>query len=134
MGTFKDIDEVREFFSKDRYATMSGMVVDDYGEDYSVCSVVLNDNHKNGYGGIMGGVMFTLADFAFAVVSNNVHQSTVAQQMSINYLSAPKGTKLIATAKLKKNGRTSTIVNIDVVDDTGRDIAQVVGTGFKLGV
>jgi|UPI000483ADA0 acyl-CoA thioesterase len=134
MGTFKDIDEVREFFSKDRYATMSGMVVDDYGEDYSVCSVVLNDNHKNGYGGIMGGVMFTLADFAFAVVSNNVHQSTVAQQMSINYLSAPKGTKLIATAKLKKNGRTSTIVNIDIVDDTGRDIAQVVGTGFKLGV
>ena len=134
MGTFKDIDEVREFFSKDRYATMSGMVVDDYGEDYSVCSVVLNDNHKNGYGGIMGGVMFTLADFAFAVVSNNVHQSTVAQQMSINYLSAPKGTKLIATARLKKNGRTSTIVNIDIVDDTGRDIAQVVGTGFKLGV
>ncbi len=134
MGTFKDIDEVREFFSKDRYATMSGMVVDDYGEDYSVCSVVLNDNHKNGYGGIMGGVMFTLADFAFAVVSNNVHQSTVAQQMSINYLSAPKGTKLIATAKLKKNGRTSTIVNIDIVDDTGRDIAQVVGTGFKLGI
>ncbi len=134
MGTFKDIDEVREFFSKDRYATMSGMVVDDYGEDYSVCSVVLNDNHKNGYGGIMGGVMFTLADFAFAVVSNKVHQSTVAQQMSINYLSAPKGTKLIATARLKKNGRTSTIVNIDIVDDTGRDIAQVVGTGFKLGV
>ena len=134
MGTFKDIDEVKDFFSKDRYATMSGMVVDDYGEDYSVCSVVLNDNHKNGYGGIMGGVMFTLADFAFAVVSNNVHQSTVAQQMSINYLSAPKGTKLIATAKLKKNGRTSTIVNIDIVDDTGRDIAQVVGTGFKLGV
>jgi acyl-CoA thioesterase len=54
--------------------------------------------------------------------------------MSINYLSAPKGTKLIATARLKKNGRTSTIVNIDIVDDTGRDIAQVVGTGFKLGV
>ncbi len=132
MGTFKNIDEVREFFKRDRYATMSGMVVDDYGEDYSICSVVLNDNHKNGYGGIMGGVMFTLADFAFAVVSNNIHQSTVAQQMSINYLNAPKGGKLIARATLKKSGRSSTIVNIDITDDTGRDIAQVVGTGFKL--
>ena len=132
MGTFKNIDEVREFFKRDRYATMSGMVVDDYGEDYSICSVVLNDNHKNGYGGIMGGVMFTLADFAFAVVSNNIHQSTVAQQMSINYLNAPKGGKLIAKATLKKSGRSSTIVNIDITDDTGRDIAQVVGTGFKL--
>ncbi|MCR4716606.1 MAG: PaaI family thioesterase [Lachnospiraceae bacterium] len=132
MGNFKSLEELREFFKKDKYATNSGMVVDDFGEDYSVCSVVLNDNHKNGYGGVMGGVMFTLADFAFAVLSNNVHQPTVAQQMSINFLSAPKGTKLIATAKLKKTGKSSTIVNIDIVDDLGRDIAQVVGTGFKL--
>ena len=32
-----------------------------------------------------------------------------------------------------ENGiRASCVVNVDVVDDTGREIAQFVGTGFKL--
>ena len=43
-----------------------------------------------------------------------------------------KGEKLIANAFCKKNGRSSSIINIDVVDDTGRDVVQFVGTGFKL--
>ena len=58
---------------------------------------------------------------------------TVAQQVSINYLSQPKGARLVATARYRKDGRTSCVVNVDVADDTGRDVAQFTGTGFKLG-
>lgn len=39
---------------------------------------------------------------------------------------------LKAKAVLKKTGRTSTIINVDITDGTGRDIAQFIGTGFKL--
>jgi acyl-CoA thioesterase len=39
---------------------------------------------------------------------------------------------LIATARYRKDGRSSCVVNVDVVDDLGREIAQFVGTGFKL--
>ena len=80
----------------------------------------------------MGGAIFTLCDFAFAVLANQIHQLTVAQQVSINYLSAPKGDKLIARATCRKSGRTSSIIIVNVEDDLGRDIAQFVGTGFKL--
>ena len=132
MGTFATIDEARDFFKNDRFATNAGMTVDEMGEDYSVCSVVLNDDHKNAYGGVMGGVIFTLADLAFAVCANNIHSLSVAQQVSINYLSAPKGTKLIAKAKCIKNGRTSAVLNVDITDDTGRDVALFVGTAYKL--
>ena len=34
--------------------------------------------------------------------------------------------------ELKKDGRSASVVNVSVTDDTGRDIAQYVGTGFKL--
>ncbi len=132
MGTFATIDEARDHFRKDRFATDAGMVVDEMGDDYSVCSVVLNDGHRNAYGGVMGGVIFTLADFAFAVCANNIHSLSVAQQVSINYLSAPKGTKLIAKARCIKNGKTTSVLNVDVSDDTGRDVALFVGTAFKL--
>ncbi len=132
MGTFATIDEARDFFKNDRFATNAGMTVDEMGDDYSVCSVTLNDDHKNAYGGVMGGVIFTLADLAFAVCANNIHSLSVAQQVSINYLSAPKGKKLIARAKCIKDGRTTAVLNVDVTDDTGRDVALFVGTAYKL--
>lgn len=132
MATFNSLEEAREYFKGDKFATNSGMVIDELGEDYSVCSVEITEALANANGGVMGGALFTLADFAFAVVVNNIHRPTVAQQVSVNYLSAPKGEKLIATAKVRKNGRTSTIVNVDLKDDTGRDILQFIGVGFKL--
>lgn len=132
VSTFQSLEEAQAFFTQDRFATENGMTLDEIGEDYAVCSVVLTARHRNAYGGVMGGVIFTLADYAFAAASNNIHRVTVAMQVSINYLSAPKGEKLIATAKCIKDGKTSMVVNVDIVDDTGRAVAQFVGTGFKL--
>ena len=132
MGIERNIEEAREYFKGDRFATENGMVIDELDGEHAVTSVVLTERHKNAMGGVMGGAIFTLADFAFAALTNDFNKATVAQQVSINYLAASKGTKLIATARYKKDGRTSCVVNIDVVDDTGREIAQFVGTGFKL--
>ncbi len=132
MGTFNTLEEVREHFKNDRFATNAGMTVDDFGENHSICSVILTDDHKNAYGGIMGGVIFTLADLAFAVCANQIHCLSVAQQVSINYLSAPKGNRLIAHAKCIKNGKTTSVINVEVSDDTGRSVALFVGTAFKL--
>ncbi len=132
MGTFATIEEAREHFKNDKFATNAGMVIDDMGEDWSVCSVVLTDDHRNAYGGVMGGAIFTLADLAFAVCANQIHSLSVAQQISINYLNAPKGSKLIARATCLKSGRTTSVINVAVTDDTGRDVALFTGTAFKL--
>ena len=132
MSNFDTLESAREFFYKDKFAVNTGVTLDKLSDDEAVCSLVLCDDHRNAYGGVMGGVIFTLADFAFAVLSNQIHQLTVAQQVDIHYLSAPKGDKLIAKATCRKNGRTSSIVNVDISDDLGRDVAQFIGTGFKL--
>lgn len=132
MSTFKTTEEAREYFKKDVYAYNSGMVLEELGEDYAVCSLPIHEGLLNANGGVQGGAIFTLADLAFAALVNNLHMPTVAQQVSINYLNAPKGSKLFARAELKKDGRSASVVNVSVTDDTGRDIAQYVGTGFKL--
>ncbi|MBR2558479.1 MAG: PaaI family thioesterase [Methanobrevibacter sp.] len=132
MVNFDTLESAREFFYKDKFAVNTGITLDELSSDEATCSLELNDDHRNAYGGVMGGVIFTLADFAFAVLSNQIHQLTVAQQVDIHYLSAPKGDKLIAKATCRKSGRTSSIINVDVSDDTGRDVAQFIGTGFKL--
>lgn len=132
MSTFKNVEEAREFFKNDRYAAMSGIVIDELGDGWSECSMVITDKHRNAVGGVMGGAIFTLADLAFSVAANNRHLSTVAQQMSSSFLSTPKGTKLIARAKCRKDGRTTCVYNIDITDDTDRDVALIIATGYKL--
>ena len=126
------IEEAREFFSKDRFATENGMTLDERDDAHATCSLVLSERHCNAYGGVMGGAIFTLADFAFAALTNGPGRSTVAQQVSISFLAAPRGGRIVATARWRKDGRSSCVVNVDVADDTGRDVAQFVGTGFKL--
>ena len=127
-----DIEEAREFFSNDRFATENGITLDELDESHAVTSMTLGERHRNAFGGVMGGAIFTLADFACAALTNGPGRSTVAQQVSISFLAAPKGTRLVATARWRKDGRSSCVVNVDVADDTGRDVAQFVGTGFKL--
>ena len=132
MSTFNSLEEAVEFFKRDRFATENGIVLDALDADRAVTSMTIADRHRNAAGGVMGGAIFTLADFAFAALTNGRGRLTVAQQVSINYLAAPKGTRLVATARYRKDGRTSCVVDVDVADDTGRDVAQFVGLGFKM--
>jgi acyl-CoA thioesterase len=132
MSSFKMLDEARAYFSADRFATENGITLDELDGEHAVTSMTISERHRNAFGGVMGGAIFTLADFAFAALTNDRERTTVAQQVSVSYLSAPKGGRLVATARFRKDGRSSCVVNVDVADDEGRDIAQFVGTGFKL--
>lgn len=132
MKDFSTIDDARDYFSKDRFATENGITLDEVDATHAAASLTVDSRHKNAFGGVMGGAIFTLADFAFAALTNDRERVTVAQQVSINYFAQPKGARLVATARYRKDGRNSCVVNVDVVDDSGREIAQFVGTGFKL--
>lgn len=132
IGNFESIDAARAFFQGDRYATESGIVIDELEEKRSVCSFEINEHHRNAEGGLMGGAIFTLVDFAFATAASTVHRPTVVMQVSVNFMSAAKGKRLTAEAECRKDGRTSCVYNVLVKDDRGTEIAQAVMTGFKL--
>ncbi len=128
------LDEAREIFSKDLYATkMSGITIEEVGENYAKCAMKITDNHRNAYGGVMGGAIYTLADLAFAVASNFDKPSpTVSLVGQATFLSMTKGSILYAETELIKDGRTNCFINVKIYDDTGRDIALVSFTGAKL--
>ena len=131
MGTFATLEDAREHFRNDRFATNAGIQIDELTEDSSTCSLELTDDHKNAYGGVMGGAIFTLADLALAVLANHIHSLSVASQVNINFLSAPRGSKRVAKAKCLNNGKTTSIIQVDVTDDAGTFIAFFTGTAFK---
>ena len=132
MATFQSIEEARAYFSKDLFATENGVVLEELYPSGAVCSLVVNERHRNAEGGVMGGAIFTLIDLAFAAAATQTHKPTVAQQVSMNFLNGAKGEKLTAKATCRKDGKTSCVYQVDVTDDLGRDVAQAVVTGFKL--
>ena len=132
MGNFESLQEAQEFFKNDRFATDNGAKIDYIDDEKCVCSMELTDIHRNALGGVMGGAIFTLADIAFAASSNNAHRPTVALDINIHFLSPPKGNKLFAESRCIKSGHTTSIYEIKVTDDTDREVALFIGTGYKL--
>lgn len=128
----KPSGETIRLFENDRFATENGAVIDEVDEGYAKCSLRLEDRHRNAMGAVMGGVYFTLADFALAVASNWKEMGNVSLNSEIAYLTAAKGERLIAEAFCVKNGRTTGYYRIDVKDELGNLAAAVTSTTFRV--
>ena len=125
----EDLNEIREFFAKDRFATENGAVIEAVGKN--TVGMKIEPRHRNAAGIIMGGAIFTLADFAFAVASNHEKLGTVSLNANITFLRASKGDKLIATAECVRDGRTTCYYRVSVTDNTGALIAEITTSGYK---
>ena len=127
----RSLQEAREEFSKDLYATkLSGIEIDKIGEDYALCSMKLTDDHRNAYGGVMGGAIYTLADFAFAVASNfDKEKATVSLVGQASFMAATTGKILYAEARLIKDGRSNCFYEVTLRDELDKTIAVVNFTG-----
>lgn len=128
----KTLEEVRKFFEKDRYAMENGAVIEAVEDGYAKCTMKLESHHRNAMGAVMGGAIFTLADFTFAVASNWNKGPHVSLTSQITYLGKAKGNTLVAEAKLVREGRTTCYYLVEVVDDLGNQVAHVTSSGFAL--
>lgn len=127
------LEKVRKRFENDRFATDNGAVIEAVGEGYARCVMSLDEHHYNAVGSVMGGAIFTLADFAFAVASNWNKKPCVSLTAQITYLGREKGKKLIAEAEKVKEGRTTCYYLIEVADELGNKVAHVTSNGFSAG-
>ena len=126
-----DIEKVREFFDNDRFAVTNGAYIDEIGEKSAVVSMTIEPRHRNAVNNVMGGAVFTLADFAFAVAANHEKVGTVSLNANISFLKASKGSKIIARAECIRDGRTTCYYRVTITDDTGALISEVTINGFK---
>lgn len=129
------MDELQTRFANDRFATVAlGAEIREAEPGRAVCSARLRPDHMNANGAPMGGVIFTLADFAFAVAVNGFSEKiTVSQHASITFLTSPRGETLTAEAVCVKAGRTTCLYTVDIHDDTGAHVAYVTINGFTVG-
>lgn len=126
------LEEVRAYFRDDHFATEAcGCRVVEASRGHAVCEFDVGGVHRNAQGAVMGGAIFTLADFALAVASNVGERPTVSVMSSIEYLSGCRGSRLIATADADRSGRSLGFYTIDVTDELGTKVARVTTTCFR---
>ena len=130
MPQYNTLEEARAFFRDDRFAAFNGMQIDAVGSDSAECSFLIEPRHLNAKDQVMGGAIFTLADFAAAVAANR-NVLSVTQQVSISFLNGARGTRLIARASCRRDSRTGGVYVVDVTDDLGRDVATALVTTVK---
>lgn len=132
MSTFADLQDARAYFAGDLFAIENGVQIEELTSDSCLCSLNLTDHHRNAMGAVMGGVIFTLADLAFAVSANNDHHPTVSMTSTVHFLSPVRGKQLYARTRRVKTGRNSAVWEVEIRDELGTNIALLTGTGFKL--
>lgn len=127
------LEKARKQFEQDRFATQAtGITIEAVAENYAKCQLIIQDKHMNAAQSVMGGAIFTLADFTFAVASNIMGHLTVSMTSHITYLNTAKGKMLISEAKCEKSGKRTSSYTIHITDDLGTQVAQVAITGMHL--
>lgn len=126
------LKKANDFFKNDIFATVTtGISIDTVSPGYAECSLDITQEHMNAAGTVMGGAIFTLADFAFAVAANTDGASAQTLTSQISFMNRVKGKKLFAVAEAVKDGRSVCFYRVSVKDDLNTDVAVVSVTGFK---
>jgi len=115
-------------WQQDHASQWLGMVLAHASEGRAAMELTVAQHHCNGHGMCHGGVIFALADSAFAFACNSRNQVTVAQHNSITYIASGRlGDRLRAEAtEISLTGRSG-ITDVQVTNQAGTLIAEFRG-------
>jgi len=121
-------------YDEDNASRSLGMVLDEVRPGHAKMRMIVRDDMINGHDICHGGLIFTLADSAFAFACNARNQVTVAAGAEIHFISpAKKGETLVAVARERASAGRSAIYDIEVTDSaSGRLIALFRGRSHRI--
>lgn len=113
---------------RDAASALLGMMVEHDEPGRAVVSMRVREDMLNGFAITHGGLVFALADTAFAIACNEDEKVTVAAGADITFLkSTHAGQTLTATAARRViSGRTG-LYDVTVTDETGDAVAEFRG-------
>jgi acyl-CoA thioesterase len=121
-------------FARDAAARALGMRVAAVSPGRAHVTMAVRADMLNGHGSCHGGLIFALADTAFAFACNSHNERTVAAAASIDFLAAAQvGDELSAEAQELWRSRRSGIYEITVSNQDGARIALFRGRSHRTG-
>ncbi len=125
---------VEKMMEDDLFSQWMKIKVIEIREGYSIIKLELREEMINGLNVIHGGIIFSLADSAFAFACNNRNNLSMALDVSVSFNKAAKpGDLLTAEAKEIHNGRSTGLYLITITNQNNDHVALFKGTCFRTG-
>jgi acyl-CoA thioesterase len=120
-------------FARDPAVRAFGIRIDAVGPGYARLSMPVRDDMRNSHGFCHGGLIFTLADSAFAYACNSRNQNTVASGCTIDYLAPGQPGDTLSAEAIEQSlaGRTG-VYDITVSNQDGKRLALFRGRSHSI--
>jgi len=111
-----------------------GVEIEEVREGYARIAMIVRKDMLNGKAITHGGMIFTLADTAFAYACNSRNVNTVAQSATVVFVAPGReGDRLVAEAREESQTGRSGVYAVKVRNQNGEDIAVFQGLSRSIG-
>lgn len=120
-------------WSRDRTAQALGMHIESVGPGRATVSMTVRGDMVNGHHICHGGLIFTLADTAFAYACNAYNRNTVASGCNIDFVATGREGDTLQAEAVERTlaGRTG-VYDVTVRDSAGKTVALFRGKSYRI--
>ena len=126
-----DVAFVRDYQKRIPFVAHLGIVTDALGEGSARLTLPIAPQLVNSFGSVHGGVIMSLLDVALCTAARTLHPDAagvVTIDMSTSFAAAGGGARLLAEARVLKNGRGMIFVEGEARNEDGELVAKAIGT------
>ena len=126
-------DAIKKMFEeKNNFSNMLGIEFTEVAPGSAICRMLIRDEHRNLFGTVNAGAIYTLAETAFGAAANGHGKIALAVNLSIAYLKpATNGTLTAKAEEISAGGRMATY-SVKVYDDDNEIVADVQAMGYRM--
>ena len=121
----------REYQKRIPFLQLLKVVTDELGQGTAKLSLPVEPQLTNSLGSVHGGVIMSLLDVALCTAARTLHpesQGVITINLSTSFIGAGSGERLLAEARVLKDGRSMSFVEGEARNADGSLVAKAIGT------
>jgi uncharacterized protein (TIGR00369 family) len=121
----------RDYQKKIPFVVHLGLVTEALGEGTARLSLRVEPHLTNSIGTVHGGVIMSLLDVALCTAARTLHPDSIGVitiDLSASFIGGGSGDKLVAEARVLKDGRSMSFVEAEAKNADGSLVAKAIAT------
>lgn len=131
MSADAKVQFTRDYQKKIPFVAHLGLVTEELGQGTARLSMALPEHFTNSLGTAHGGVIMSLLDVALCTAARTLHPDSIGVitiDMSTSFIGGGSGERLLAEARVLRDGRSMTFVEAEAKNADGSLVAKAIGT------
>ena len=126
-----NVEFAREYQKRIPFLSHLKILTETLGKGTAHLSLPVEAHLTNSLGTVHGGVIMSLLDVALCTAARTLHPESVGVitiNMSTSFIGGGKGTKLLADARVLKDGKSMSFVEAEAKNEDGSIVAKAIAT------